>query len=81
MAALTLQYRLRGADSQYVAGLMVPRKTNVETVPGDFQKAQLCWARYPGNPRIFAVGVDETGTGSRMGLRQLQTGLTNGVVR
>ena len=40
------------------------RKTNVETVPGDLQKAQLWKPPRTGNFRIFAPPVDASGTGS-----------------
>lgn len=68
----------------YVAGLMMSRKTNVETVPVDFQKAQLLRNSARGNSRIFAAEADDaddvSGTGSRCGVSQCVRLLTNTAV-
>jgi hypothetical protein len=75
-----MRYRVHGADGGYLAGLMMCRKTNVETVPVDFQKAQLLRNSARSNLRIFAALADASGTGSRSGVSQCARRLTNTLV-
>jgi hypothetical protein len=57
--------------------LIMSRKTNVETVPVDFQKAQLLSHSSQGFSRIFAALVAATGTGSSECVSQRARWLTN----
>jgi hypothetical protein len=56
---------------------MIARKANVETVPVDFQKAQLVNAKRCSKIRIFAARLVISGTGSSSGWDRLVRGLTN----